>query len=300
MRVLVAGARSALGSRVTTLLKADGHQVIGLTRDPRAGQGYVVADVLDAKATERAIDIAAPDVIVQTLNALPKDGPKSVADLEATGRLRVEGTRNLISAASNAGVQRFVSENFFFIYGSSPVGAPLMTEDDSTEAGTEVTRSQDQQVRDFGGVVLRCGLFYGPGVGSTEHLVDLVRRRRAPVIRGATNKYSQLHIDDAAAAVVAAIEHGKPGAAYNIADDVPAGPQDMIRDIAQLLGLPKPLAVPGFVVRRLVNDYLSAVLAGNLTVSNAKARSDLGWAPAYPSIHEGLKTVVPGPISSAM
>lgn len=298
MKVLIAGARSALGSRVARELRANGHEVTGLSRLP--GAGYVVADVLDAAATARAVAQVSPDVIVQTLNALPKNGPRNAKDLEATGLLRVQGTRNLLAAAKSAGVQRYVAENFFFVYGGTPIGSPPRTEDDPIDNGTDVTRSQDQQVRDFGGVVLRCGLFYGHGLGSTDYLAGLARRRRAPVIRGAQNKYSQLHIDDAATAVIAAIDSGRPGAAYNIADDVPAGPQDMIVELARQLGAPTPLTLPGLLVRGLVGDFVFEVLTGNLTITNAKARRELGWTPAYPSIAEGLRTVARGPLSSAM
>lgn len=113
-------------------------------------------------------------------------------------------------APDAAGVQRYVAENFFFVYGATPVGSPPVTEDYPLHAGTEVTKSQDDQVREFGGVSLRCGLFYGHSVGSTDYLAGLVRRRRAPVIRGARNRYSYVHIDDAARGVIAAVENGTP------------------------------------------------------------------------------------------
>lgn len=300
MKILIAGARGTLGSRVTRLLNADGHEVVGMTRNLEAGPGFVVADVLDRAATIRAVAEVAPDVIVQTLNALPKAGPKRAEDLAATGLLRVEGTRNLLAAARAAGVRRYVSENFCFVYGGTPVGSAPVTEDYPLDAGTDVTRSQDEQVRDHGGVVLRCGLFYGHGVGSTDYLAGLVRRRRAPVIKGARNAYSYLHIDDAATAVVAAIERGTPGAAYNIADDVPAGPHDLIRALAAAVQAPNPFVLPAAVIRPLAGGYLMSSLTGNLTISNARARAELGWVPSYPSLREGLGSPVPGRISSAM
>jgi nucleoside-diphosphate-sugar epimerase len=291
MRVLVAGARSALGSRATRLLKADGHEVIGLTRSP-AGPGFVTADVLDADAVRRAVDEARPDAIVQTLNALPKNGPSKYADLEATERLRSDGTRNLLAAAKAAGVTRYVAENFFFVYGRTELGSPALTED-SPLTGTPGQIAEDEQVRATGGVVLRCGLFYGPGVGSTDHLIDLVRRRRAPVVRGATNKLAYLHIDDAAAAVKAALDDGTPGSAYNICDDEPAGPQDMIREIASRIGAAAPRELPLLAIRLAAGEYMRDALSGNLTMSNATARRELNWVPAYPSIRDGVKTLTP-------
>jgi nucleoside-diphosphate-sugar epimerase len=299
MKVLIAGARSALGSRVTALLRGFGHEVTGLSRTP-AGPGFVVGDVLDAESTRRAVEHAAPDAIVQTLNALPKEGPRRLADLGSTARLRVEGTRNLLTAATAAGVTRYVAENFFFVYGGRPIGSRPVTEDFPIDAGTPETRSLDVQVREFGGVVLRCGLFYGAGLGSTDFLTGLVRRRRVPAIRGARNKYSYLHIDDAASAVVAALERGTPGTAYNVAGDVAAGPHDFIRALAQQAGAPEPRTMPLWLVRRFAGAYMTAALIGNLEMDNTRARTELGWTPAYPTIADGLKGGVAGPVSSAM
>lgn len=299
MRVLIAGARSALGSRVATLLRADGHDVVSLTRTASAGPGFVVADVLDATAITRIVAQVAPDAVVQTLNALPKAGPRNAGDLAPTFALRTHGTRNLVDAAAAGRVTRFVAENFFLGYGRTPVGSPPVTEEAPFDDPGNPAVVQDGHVLEFGGVSLRCGLFYGPQVGTTENLCRLVRRRRAPLVRGARNKYSNLHIDDAAAAVVAALDRGQPGSAYNVADDVPAGPQDFITELALQLGAPKPLTVPRALVR-LGGAYLRDALTSNLVISNDKARRELRWAPAYPSIREGLKTVVDGRISSAV
>ncbi len=289
MKVLVAGARSALGSRAAKLLTADGHEVIGLIRS-QAGPGFVTADVLDRDAVRRVVEQARPDAIVQTLNALPKNGPSKYADLEATERLRDEGTRNLIAAAQAASVTRYVAENFFYVYGKTEPGSPAVTED-SPLTGTPGQISEDEQVRAAGGVVLRCGLFYGPGVGSTDYLIELVRRRRAPAARGAANKSAFLHIDDAAAAVKAALDNGTPGNAYNICDDEPAGPHDWVRAIASHIGAPPPRELPPALIRVAAGRYMRDALTGNLTMSNAKARQQLGWVPAYPSIRDGVKTL---------
>jgi nucleoside-diphosphate-sugar epimerase len=304
MRVLVAGARSALGSRVVRLLNADGHEVFALTRTPSydGPARPVVADVFDAAATRNAVLGTKPDAIVQTLNALPKAGPRKYADLAATSRLRVDGTHNLAAAAREAGVERYVAENFIFAYGVTPLGAPPVAEDrqlfdgvtgnDELDRSLAAMRTLEDEVLGLGGVVLRCGLFYGPGVGSTESLVSMVRRRRAPTIRGASNVLPYVHIDDAAVAVIAALANGRPGEAYNIVDDEPLGPGGLIRELAAVLDAKPPRAVPAWVVRLLAGPYLASSLLSNLAVANAKARRELGWAPAYPSIREGLKTVV--------
>jgi nucleoside-diphosphate-sugar epimerase len=289
MRILIAGARSALGSRSAQLLREQGHEVIGLSRT--AAAGFVSADVLDADAVRRAVGEAQPDAIVQTLNALPKGGPRTPADLVATARLRIDGTRNMLAAARAEGIERYVAENFCFVYGTTPLGSPPLTEADPLDNGTPETRSEDEQVRDAGGVVLRCGLFYGPGVGSTESLAELVRRRRMPVVRRAMSKLSHLHIDDAASAVVAALHHGAAGEAYNVADDAPAGMGEFVTELARQLGARPPYAVPAWVIRAAAGSFARDFVTANLTMSTAKAHRDLQWVPAYPTIRDGLKTV---------
>lgn len=303
MRVLVAGARSALGSRVVRLLHADGHDVYALTREPAydGPASAVIADALDAEATRRAVLETKPDAIVQTLNALPKNGPRRSGDLAATSRLRVEGTRNLVAAARAAGVERYVAENFIFVYGTTPPGSPPVTEerplfdqptgDAELDRSLAAMRSLEDEVLGFGGVVLRCGLFYGPGNGSTENLARMVRRRMVPTVRGARNLLPYAHLDDVATAVVAALDRGRAGEAYNIADEVPAGPNDLIRGLASVLGAKPPLSAPAWLLTVVAGRYLANSALSNLTVSNAKARRELGWAPAYPNIREGLKTV---------
>ena len=294
MKVLVAGIRSALGSRVAALLRTGGHEVVGLSRAP--GTGLFVADLLDASSTRAAVLAARPDAIVQTVNALPKAGPRSAEDLHATAQLRIDGTRNLLVAAREAGVTRYVAEAFVFGYDVVPLGALPVTEDAPFGAGAgESARALgvlDAEVRAYGGSTVRCGLFYGPGVGSTEAQLDMLRRRRYPAIRGAPNVLPYVHIDDAAACVAAALLVGRPGEAYNATGDVAESAGAWLREVAAAIGAPRPLQLPEWLFRRLAGSYATRFSLANLPVSNAKARAELHWAPAYPTIADGAKTLI--------
>lgn len=277
MRVLVAGARSALGLRATRLLRAAGHDVIGLSREAR-GPGFVTADVLDAEATLAAVREVAPDAIVQTLNALPRGGPAGPEDLVATATLRIDGTRNLLAAAHAAGVRRYVAENFFFVYGGTSPGSPPLTED-APLRGTPETISEDEQARAFGGVVLRCALFYGD-VGSTHARAERLRAGTATVPVADAAELSWVHIDDAATAVVAALERGSAGAAYNIAGSDVATETAMYQAVARVIGTPDAAAVPG-----------GGRGLPHLVLATDRARAELGWTPRFETIDDGLRAM---------
>ena len=133
-------------------------------------------------------------------------------------------------------------------------------------------------------VALRYGLFYGPGAAG-DALVGLLRRRRLPVARPAGVR-PWLYIDDAVTATVAALERAGPGHAYNIVDDEPVSFTQLIQAIAEAIGAPKPLVVPEWMFA--VTPYARSILRGDMRVSNALAKSELGWQQAVPNYREGV------------
>jgi len=139
--------------------------------------------------------------------------------------------------------------------------------------------------------VLRYGLFYGPGNPPTEEMIALVRRRRVPVVRGDRGQLPYIHLDDAVAATVAALERGSSGSAYDIVDDHPTSFSDVVAEMAQIVGAPRPFTVPAWLPR-LVSPYMARMLMTELRLSNEQARRDLGWAPRFPSYREGLRQTI--------
>lgn len=293
MRVLVAGATSVPGLPLLRELRARGHDVVGMTRSAArtaqisaTGAEAVVADVFDTAEIDAVLADVAPDAVVSLLTTLPKYGPLRAKDFEPATRLWSIGAPNLVAAAKRAGVGRVVAESVIFAYGYPQAGPPLMDESDPypgppppNGAGfLGALRAMEQAVLSADGIVLRYGVFYGPGVTHDELFTRLARFWAVPALTG-SGILSWVHIDDVARATADAVERGRPGQIYNVVDDRPQSFGDYIRELNAKLGRPKPWPISSKVVG-LVSLY-PATAFGNtwLPLSNAKARAELGFAP---------------------
>jgi 2-alkyl-3-oxoalkanoate reductase len=300
MRVFVVGASGAIGTGLVPQLIAAGHQVIGTSRSPdkaerlRAlGAEPVVLDALDARAVREAVVAAEPDAIVDQATALTdvrfsKNLDRSFAQ---TNRLRREGTEALLTAAREAGVPRFVAQSFAnFRYARE--GGPVKTESDPLDrAPVETMRETsaamaylDEAVLATGGIVLRYGSFYG---APNDGLLEPVRKRQFPIVGDGGGVSSFIHLDDAAAATVLALEHDGP-AIYNIVDDEPAAVRDWLPVLANALGAKPPRHFPVWLAKLFAGE--AGVMLGTVArgASNAKAKRELGWTLRYPSWRQGF------------
>jgi nucleoside-diphosphate-sugar epimerase len=283
--------------------------VVGLTRTPgkaetlaAAGVRPVVADALDPDAVSRVITEARPEVVIHQLTAIPDqvDLRHFDRDFALTDRLRSEGTRHLVTAARNAGARRFVAQGFAG-WGYAREGSLVKTEEAPLDPDPpavfrrtlDTLRQLEAAVlgaRELQGLVLRYGWFYGPGtsIGEGGSVVEAVRRRRMPIVGRGTGVWSFAHIDDVAAATLAAVERGAPGV-YNVADDDPAPVVDWLAALAVALGAGPPRRVPVWLARLLVGAAGVAVMTQNRGISSAKAKRELSWTPAWPSWREGFR-----------
>jgi nucleoside-diphosphate-sugar epimerase len=308
MHIFLAGATGALGRALIPRLLEDGHTVTGTTRSPEKadalralGATPAVVDGLDRDGVIAAVAAARPDAIVHQMTSLAglSDIRKIERSFAMTNRLRTEGTDHLLAAARLAGVDRFVAQS----YAGWPFarsGGPVKTEDDPLDpappaqlrATLEAIRHVESTVTQAGGVVLRYGGFYGPGTGIAPggDQWDAVRARKFPIVGDGGGVWSFVHIDDAAAATVAALEHWTPGEIYNVVDDDPAPVRDWLPALASSIGARPPRHVPRFV-GRLLGEHVVAMMCEIRGASNAKARAVLGWSPAWPTWREGFASV---------
>jgi 2-alkyl-3-oxoalkanoate reductase len=305
MKVFVAGASGVVGRPTVRKLVAAGHEVVGMTRREEraaeireAGAEGVVCDVFDATALHEAVVAARPEVVIHALTALPERFDPKTDYLAETNRVRQEGTRNLIAAAEAAGARRILAESVAFFY--EPEGdwikdeeAPLFRDPPGRfAAGRDALVSLERQVLEAAGpegLVLRFGWFYGPGTYYDRggSVAEEVEKRRYPVIGKGQGTFSHVHVDDAAAAYVAALDRGSPGV-YNVVDDEPAPLREWLPVYAKALGAKPPRRVPEWLARLVAGKDLVATATTTRGASNGKAKRELGWQPEHASWRQGF------------
>ncbi len=264
MKVFVAGATGVLGRALVPQLVERGHEVVGMTRSASKqdlvrslGARPVVADALDPDAVAQAVASAEPEVIVHQLTALSGEFDMRHIDrfFQATNRLRTEGTDHLLAAGRAGGARRFVAQSFAG-WPAARTGGPVKGEDAPFDPDPpqrlrdmlDAIRHLEEAVTMAGwldGLVLRYGGFYGPGTTlsadpAAAHTVA-IRKRRFPVVGDGGGVWSFIHVDDAAAATVLAVERGGRGI-YNVVDDDPAAARDWMPELARVLGATAPAA----------------------------------------------------------
>jgi nucleoside-diphosphate-sugar epimerase len=306
MRVFVAGATGAIGKQLIPRLVAAGHEVHGMTRSPLKkatledmGATPAVADALDPDQVADAVARAKPEVIVHELTSIGTlDMRHFDRAFAETNRLRTEGTDHLLSAGQAVGVQRFVAQSYFAFV--ERTGGPVKTEDDPADpwppkgmrASAAAIRHLERAVLDATwteGVVLRYGGFDGPGTslepGGEE--LELVRKRKFPIVGGGGGVWSFVHVADAADATVAAVERGRRGI-YNIVDDDPAPVAQWLPALAREIGAKQPIRVPRFVGRLFAGEPGVVMMTELRGASNDKAKRELEWRPAHPTWRNGF------------
>jgi nucleoside-diphosphate-sugar epimerase len=282
------------------MLAANGHTVVGTTRDPRKadllrslGATPVVIDVFDHDRLADAVREARPDAVIHQLTDLSR------MDFAATNRLRIEGTRNLVDAARAVGVRRMVTQSFGPAYApgdglateETPLyldasaawsgGAALDHEEGSAAATTDSVSAtvgalvtMERTVAELPeSVVLRYGLLYGPGTSfaADGFMTAQIRQGQMPANENVT---SFVHVEDAARAAMLALDW--PAGVYNIVDDDPASARVWLPRYAAEVGGPPPRQVDG-------KDALMS-----RGISNAKAKRQVGWSPRHPSWRAGF------------
>ncbi len=294
MRILIAGATGVVGRPLVRMLAEEGHRVFALTRSrrPIAGVTPVVADAMDRTTLLSAVDGLRFDAIVHQLTALKK-APTRESLMAATNALRAEGTTNLLAVARATGVTLFVSQSFYGGYGYRDHGDEPLNESAPFGVGgpfaatVAAMRSAEEQIftaDGIEGISLRYGGLYGPG--AVGDLVGALRGRRLPVARGGVTPWT--YVDDAAYAAVLALEHGRGGEAYNICDDDAVTWADMLTELARAYDAPKPLTVPGGLLRLIVPYAGTLMTRTSMRLSTAKAGEELGWKPSFPGYREGI------------
>jgi nucleoside-diphosphate-sugar epimerase len=305
MRVFVAGGSGVLGRRLVPQLVARGHEVAASTTSAakvdlleQLGAEPFVMNGLDAMSVGETVARATPEVIVHQMTAISvahagkPDMKRPDRWFAQTNRLRTVGTDHLLAAAEATGVSHFVAQSYASWNGIREDGW-VKTEDDpldlmvgtAAQANMEAIRYAEEAVLRAGGAVLRYGAFYGPG--AIDDQVTLVRKRQYPLVGRASGHSSWVHLDDAAAATVLAVEQGAKGV-FNIVDDEPAPASEWLPYLAACAGAKRPIRVPRWLARLLAGEQAVVMMTEGRGFSNAKAKRELGWQLHYPSWRQGF------------
>ncbi|HEX5887245.1 MAG TPA: NAD(P)-dependent oxidoreductase [Pyrinomonadaceae bacterium] len=301
MKFFVAGGTGAIGRPVIEQLLAKGHSVVALTRSADQSQALVergiepaVADVFDPDALKAVLNRAHPEVVIETLTALPRSYTAEAMRAAApfNTRIRLEGGANVLAAAQAAGVRRYVRQSIAFWAipgpGLADEETPLAFDaSPAVAADARVVTELEQSLLgtpDIEGIVMRYGFFYGPGTwfNPDGDVARQVREQQFPIVGNGEGVWSWLHIEDAAIATVAAAERGNSGI-YLIANDQPLAVREWLPAFARWLNAPPPPRIS--VEDALINIGADAVYYGTRLrgVSNAKRNASLvfsrgGWS----------------------
>ncbi|MEC3958837.1 NAD(P)-dependent oxidoreductase [Nocardia sp. CDC153] len=310
MKVVVAGATGAIGRPLVTALRAAGHQVYALTRGGRGaeiarslGATPLIANVMDRSDLLRATERLTADAIIHELTAYRYSPPTHyhAPGLLRTNALREIGSKHLVELAERTGARRYLTQSLIVGYGLRDHGSTPVTEqepfgripgdvNDGIIGALHEAESSAWRAPGIDGIALRYGLFYGPGASDT--FVRALKMHVFPLPKTVTGYTGFIHLTDAAAATVAALEHGVPGQAYNIVDDEPITWGTMFDAMAETVGARPPRRIPARLLRLTSPLAAAQMLDFSIRVSNAKARAELGWKPTYPTYREGLPTLV--------
>ena len=298
MKVFVAGGTGVLGRPTVRALVEAGHEVHGTARgDEKAallsslGAEPVAVDLFDPEAVKAAV--AGSEAVLNFATKIPPImRMRWKGAWKENDRLRTEGSRVLVDAALAAGASIYVQESVTFIYGgggdawlneNSPVSISWISLQSMVNGERETERFSAGGGR---GTTLRFSGFYAPYAQSTLDSVRMARRRLLPVAGDGSNYVSSIHVDDAAAAAVAALE--APGGVYNVTDDEPLRMRDYSRSITDAFGLQPPRRVPKWLFR-LIGGGLVKYILSSQRVSNDRFKKTTGWSPKYPSAREGYQ-----------
>ena len=307
MKVFIAGATGVLGYRLAERLSDRGHEVIGLTRDEegddlveRRGGTPRRGDVLDQESLTDAVSDA--DVIVHAATSIPTKRKPTADDWSRNDRVRVEGARNVVAAAVDAGVTRVLFPSVVWV-ARQPDGSsfnetaprhPDQTTQSAADAEDVLHEASQTHGLDIG--ILRCGFFYAPDSAQTRQFAQYLLSRLLPIIGGGVfgrqdAELSLLHADDAARAFADATESDATGC-WHVVDEEPVTLARFLRTFAELLNAPEPFRVPAWLARPLVGRDTVRMLTRPMPTSNDTFKREIEWEPMYPTYQEGLQQVV--------
>ena len=302
MRVFIAGASGVLGRRLVRQFVARSHYVIGQVRSAKAesavrgaGGEPCHADLFDAESLAKAAEGC--DTVIHAATAIPTKQKPAAADWAMNDHIRRKGTRCLTEAAAKIGAKTYLQQSIAWVArpkDESPFDeqSPTVPEPSIQSAvDMEAIAREAESVEGFTVSILRCGYFYDSESAHIRMFADALRKRQLPIMGGGEALWAMIHTDDAASAYVAAAENPKSGV-WHIVDNELVHVRSFLNEFAARLGAPAPRRVPIWLAKWLAGEQVVAYFTKSKRTTNARFRSNFGWAPHYPTYREGLDQIV--------
>jgi nucleoside-diphosphate-sugar epimerase len=253
------------------------------------------ADLFDPGSLLR--DVEGSDVVIHAATSIPVKTRMKQEDFAENDRIRRDGTRILTECAVKAGVRKLIFQDVVWV--ASPADGSYFDEtspvnpNKSVQSGIDgeniVLRSGDKY--GFIPTVLRCGFFYGSDTAHTRTIGEGLKKRTFPIIGAGNNFWSNVHVDDAAAAFVTAALEDLKGV-WHVVDESPVKVSEFLNFFAERLGAGPPRRMPAWLARFLTGSYTVNFFTASVHTSNKKLRAGSGWAPKFPTYKEGIDQVV--------
>jgi nucleoside-diphosphate-sugar epimerase len=300
MRIFMTGATGVIGRRAIPLCLQRGHEVTALVRstDDTARIDHLGARAIVGDLFERdllASQMAGHDAVINLATHIPSSTVRMLLPgaWHENDHIRREGSATVSAAALAAGVRRLVQESYGLVYpdrGEAWIDESVpINPDRYNRSVADAERSAARFTEGGGiGIVLRFASFYGPDSRFVGEMVRAVYRGRSPLPAPESAYLPTVAHDDAAAAVLAALE--LPGGIYNVVDDQPLTHRDAVDSLADALGAEHPKFMPAWLTNLLGGPLRT--YARSMRVSNNKLRTASGWAPRFRSLHEGWPAAV--------
>ena len=294
MKVFLLGGTGAIGGHALPALVAAGHEVTALVRTPEKaavvraqGADPVMVSMFDRAALSDSF--RSHDAVVNLATSMPSFATFVFRRAwRPTERVRIEGSAAVVDAALAAGVPRLLQESVSMVYpdrGDEWINEDIEPDPYPNARGNLGAESSARRFREAGGsgVVLRLGLFYGPGARHSEQFLAMARHHVVPLIGHPQSYISSIHMVDGGTAVAAALH--VPAGVYNVVDDEPLTKREYAQALALAAGKRPWVRGPGRLAF-LLGDRMAS-LTRSMRVSSQRFREASGWQPRYPSAREG-------------
>lgn len=307
MQLFISGATGVLGRRVVKLLTESGHRVVGLSRS-KVDEDWLHTHGAEARQgnlfnQEELCDLASDcDAVLHLATAIPTKSRTTLTDWRTNDRIRRNGTINMIEAALRNKCDLFVTHSVTFIYGdrngdwvdeSSPIPAKQASILQSAVDMEQIVQKATTE-RDLPAILLRYGSFYSIDSGQTKAMFENIQTGSYPMFGSGNMYWNIIHVDDAANAVLKAVENYKNGLNrfYNVCDNEPVLYRDLLNYVAETLRAKPPISIPVTQVESSLGSHLAEVLLASVRCKNHLIKERLGWMPQYPTYREGYRAEI--------